>query len=121
MTERPILLVDDAQEIRTALRRMLVRAGYQVLEASNGDEALRIVGATAVAAVLLDLRMPGKSGEQVLQELRVVVPEVPVIMVSGALDAETRVHLLHLGANACVDKPVDEAKLMAALSAVLGP
>ena len=119
LTVRPILLVDDEQYIRTVLGRVLIRAGYDVLEAANGEQALEIVRSTKVAAVLLDLRMPGKPGDEVLTELRNLDADLPVIMVSGALDARMKAHLLQLGATTCIDKPIHQTKLLRALDAAL--
>ena len=101
------------------LARVLIRAGYDVLEAANGEQALEIVRSTPVAAVLLDLRMPGKPGDEILTELRNLVADLPVIMVSGALDPRMKAHLHQLGATACVDKPINQTKLLSALDAAL--
>lgn len=119
MSKRPILLVDDEQDIRIVLGRVLNRAGYAVVEAANGEQAIEIVQTTAVAAVLLDLRMPGKSGDEVLPELRRRIANLPVIMISGALDERMKARLLELGATACLDKPVDQAKLLGVLESAL--
>ena len=80
-----ILLVDDDDAVRRPLRQALGLCGYTVVEARDGMEALRVVDAslTAVDLVVLDVKMPGMSGWDVLAELRRRVPALPVILTSG--------------------------------------
>ncbi|MEZ4222949.1 MAG: response regulator [Polyangiaceae bacterium] len=79
-----VLLVDDDDPVRRAARRILVRAGYRVLEAHDADEATATFRAHPdVALLVTDLMMPGKSGEELARELRETSPELPVIYVSG--------------------------------------
>ncbi len=80
-----ILLVDDDDAVRRPLRQALGLCGYTVVEARDGMEALRVVGAgfTAVDLVVLDVKMPGMSGWDVLAELRRRTPALPVILTSG--------------------------------------
>ena len=80
-----ILLVDDDAAVRRPLRQALGLCGYTVVEACDGMEALRIVGEglAVVDLVLLDVKMPGMSGWDVLAELRRRTPAIPVILTSG--------------------------------------
>ena len=84
-----VLLVDDEEAVRGLARRVLERGGYSVLEARSGEEALqRLSSASDVCAVVLDLTMPGLSGEATLQEIRRRRIEVPVIVSSGYVPEE---------------------------------
>jgi two-component system KDP operon response regulator KdpE len=118
-SDRVILVVDDEPALRTVLRRLLSRAGYRVLEAADGEEGLALAARERVDAVLLDLCMPGIQGNQVLRELRVSAPTLPVIIVSATLDDAVKAMLLEAGAAACLDKPAEPEALLAALREVL--
>jgi diguanylate cyclase (GGDEF)-like protein len=104
-----LLLVDDDAMNRDALSRRLMRRGYTVLTAESGPDALAMVGAHRVDAVLLDVMMPGMSGIETLRRLRLSrsVSELPVIMVTAKDRSEDVVEALELGANDYVTKPID--------------
>jgi len=104
-----LLIVDDVAENRDLLGRRLERAGYGVLTAENGPEALRIIEEKEVSLVLLDIMMPGMSGIEVLKILRTSHSPVdlPVVMVSALTESNEVVEALNLGANDYITKPVD--------------
>jgi diguanylate cyclase (GGDEF)-like protein len=108
-TNATLLLVDDDANNRDALSRRLQRRGYTVLTAESGPDALEMVGAHRVDAVLLDVMMPGMSGIETLRRLRLSrsVSELPVIMVTANDRSEDVVEALDLGANDYVTKPID--------------
>lgn len=99
-----LLLIDDEQEFTTTLSKILRRRGYEVTVASNGQRALESVAAACFDVVLLDVKMPGMDGMQVLAELRRCRPGVAVIMMTGHLAAGDRDEL-PAGAFAFVLKP----------------
>lgn len=80
-----VLVVDDEDIVRAAAGRALTRGGFRILEASSGEAALRLVRADAgaIGLVLLDVKMPGQSGEVVYLHLRQLLPSVPVVFTSG--------------------------------------
>ena len=96
---------------RDALQRRLTRAGFRVLTAESGPEALRIAAADRVDLVLLDVMMPGMDGIETLRRLRQsrAISELPVIMVTAKDGADEIVQALDAGANDYVTKPVDFA------------
>jgi diguanylate cyclase (GGDEF)-like protein len=110
-----LLLVDDDERNRDALSRRLVRNGYSVLTAASGADALAMVGAHRVDAVLLDVMMPGMSGIETLRRLRQSrsAADLPVIMVTANDSSRDVVEALDLGANDYVTKPVDFAVALA--------
>jgi diguanylate cyclase (GGDEF)-like protein len=108
-THATLLLVDDDAMNRDALSRRLMRKGYTVLTAESGPDALAMVLAHRVDAVLLDVMMPGMSGIETLRRLRQSrsVSELPVIMVTAKDGSDDVVEALDLGANDYVTKPID--------------
>ena len=86
-----VLVVDDEEVVRDLARRVLERQGYTVLLADNGPAAIDVFKRHpgAIALVVLDLNMPHMSGEETLQELRRIRPEVKVVVSSGYTEAET--------------------------------
>jgi diguanylate cyclase (GGDEF)-like protein len=108
-TNATVLLVDDDALNRDALSRRLGRKGYTVLTAESGPDALEVLSAQRVDAVLLDVMMPGMSGIETLRRVRQTrsVSELPVIMVTAKDRSEDVVEALDLGANDYVTKPID--------------
>jgi CheY-like chemotaxis protein len=80
-----ILIVDDKRERLTILSAVLEVNGYEVLSALNGSDALRLVASTSVDLVVLDYYMPIMSGGTVAMEMRSMLPNLPIIIYSGAL------------------------------------
>lgn len=114
-----LLLVDDDAMNRDALSRRLLRSGYHVLTAASGAEALEMVHANRVDAVLLDVMMPGMSGIDTLRRLRESrsPADLPVIMVTANDTSRDVVEALDLGANDYVTKPIDYAVALARIRA----
>jgi diguanylate cyclase (GGDEF)-like protein len=104
-----LLLVDDDAMNRDALSRRLRNAGYTVLMAESGSQALDIVDSQRVDLVLLDVMMPGMSGVDTLRRLRQQrsLADLPVIMVTAKTGSDDVVEALELGANDYVTKPID--------------
>ncbi len=104
-----ILIVDDDPAVRNAGGRVLTRFGYTVLEAADGEEALEIFARERhrIAAVVLDLTMPHKSGRDALAELKRMDPKLPVVLSSGYAAGVVEAELLAAGANGFVAKPYE--------------
>lgn len=111
-----VLVVDDEPSIRMVTRVMLERAGYAVEEAADAAEAVRRAAPIGgpFAAVLLDVSLPDRSGVEVLAQLRVLVPHVRVILMSGRAEADVPDH----GADGYLSKPFSRDQLIAAVRAV---
>lgn len=116
--DRTILVVDDDATVRTYHQVVLERDGYEVVAAENGSEALAAMETRLVDLLLLDSRMPGRSGLDVLSEIRATHPELPVMMVTAANGREDRLAGFERGADDYVDKPVDPAVLRARIRAL---
>jgi len=99
------LVVDDEQTVRDLLKRTLEEAGYEVVTAGSGLEALERVCEQEVGVVLLDIKMPGMTGMEVLAKLTADWPEICVLMVTAVADAQTAVQAMKLGAYDHITKP----------------
>jgi len=98
MSSGKILVVDDEHAIRATLRMILEYEGYEVIEAANGPEALERAENSLPHLVLLDIKMPGMDGMEVLRELVRRYPNLPVIMLSGHGTIATAVEAVRIGA-----------------------
>ena len=107
-----ILIVDDELSIRRTLQEILQYEGYRTREAATGDEALEQLKKEDISLVLLDIKMPGKSGLDVLEEMQTIAPEVPVVMISGHGTIETAVEATRKGAVDFLEKPPDLNRLL---------
>jgi CheY-like chemotaxis protein len=115
-----VLIVDDEENIREMTRLALEAVGYEVGEAASGLEAFAIIGGDeAWDAVLLDQKMPGLVGTEVLSRLKVMVPEAPVIMMTAYASIDLAVEAMKLGATDFVRKPMTPGILRNALTAAL--
>src|SRR6185295_6798224 len=119
MTKR-VLIVDDEENIREMTRLALEAAGYEVGEAANGLEAFAIIGSDeSWDAVLLDQKMPGMVGIEILRRLTVMLPTTPVIMMTAYASVDLAVEAMKLGATDFVRKPMTPEILRNALKAAL--
>jgi two-component system nitrogen regulation response regulator NtrX len=110
-----ILVVDDEQDIRSSLKRILEYEEMTVEEAASGAEALQRVEAVEPDAVLLDIKMPRMDGLEVLSELRRRRPDLPVVMVSGHGTISTAVEATKLGAFDFMEKPLESERVLLVL------
>ena len=121
MTEkqRRILVVDDEQTVRDFLQRVLETAGYTVITASNGLEALEKMSQFDISLVLLDIMMPGLDGFEVLDHMRQYEENIPVIMLTGIQEVPTKIDSLTLGADDYITKPFSVDELLARIQVKL--
>ena len=110
-----ILIVDDEQSIRRSVADILEDEGYRAEAADDGDAALRAIHAEPPDLVLLDIAMPGRDGIEILEELRVARPDLPVVVMSGHGSIETAVRATKLGAYDFLEKPLSYDKLLLAV------
>jgi CheY-like chemotaxis protein len=116
-----ILAVDDEADILLIIGVILRGCGHEVLEATSGEMALELLGREKPDAMLLDIRMPGIDGLEVLQRLRDArrLSSLPVIMLSAYSNPSTVERAKELGSNWFVTKPFVPAQLRATLEEVL--
>ena len=109
---KTILVVDDEKSVRDSLKMVLEFESYDVLFSENGQDALRQLTASSIDLILLDVKMAGMDGLEVLQRVREKSAELPVIMISGHGTIETAVEATKLGAFDFLPKPLDRDKLL---------
>lgn len=111
-----VLVVEDEQDIREALRRYLERAGLSVLTAATGTEALRLIDTIRPDLLLLDLGLPDIDGMDVLES---AVPDIPVIVLTARTSVSDRIAGLRMGADDYVVKPFSPREVAARVRAIL--
>ena len=107
-----ILLVDDQDSIRYFLSKTLVEEGYEVRTAATAAQALETINSELPDLVLLDLKLPDRTGLQVLAELKDVLDEICIIMMTAFGDIKTAVEAMKLGAYDYVNKPINLEQLL---------
>jgi len=108
-----ILVVDDEENIRKSLKMILEYEGYQFLEARDGDEALSLIEETIdLDLVLLDIKLPGRDGLEILAEIRKRPYPPEVIMISGQGTIQTAVEATKLGAFEFLEKPLHRDRVL---------
>ncbi|PYR67270.1 MAG: hypothetical protein DMF87_22450 [Acidobacteria bacterium] len=115
MERRQILIVDDYPGARYLRSRILSEAGYEVLEANTGTEALAIARAATPSLILLDVNLPDISGLEVCERLKQdpVTASIPVIQITGAwLSEDDRRQGMTSGADAYLVEPIDDVTLL---------
>ena len=113
-----ILVVDDEEHVRTLLRRILEGAGYAIITASNGREALNKLARGNIGLVLLDIKMPELDGFQTMASLRKQF-DIPVILVTGMSDVPSVIDTLPLDVYDYVAKPFSAPVLLDRIEAKL--
>lgn len=107
-----ILIVDDEPDMRLAVKNVLKLRGYDVLEAGDGPTALDMLAREDISLVLLDVRLPGMDGVEVLEKARRIKNDVPVVMISGYGHIQSAVDVMKLGASEYLQKPFENAQLV---------
>lgn len=108
-----ILVVDDDPAIQRVLCRTFTADGFEVFVAGDAVSAMDLFRCAQPAVVLLDLRLPGKSGQELCVEMRRAAPQVPIIVLSAVNDEVDRVLMLERGADDYVMKPFSPRELVA--------
>ena len=101
-----ILILDDDQEFRCSLAKIFQKAGFQVNAAGDGNQAGELLSKAHYHLIVLDLKMPGKSGFELLKEIKTNTPEAKVIIVTAFGDATDCRQVMQAGAFAYLNKPV---------------
>ena len=100
-----VLIVDDEKVVRDGCRRVLIAKGYETLSAENGKQAMDLLAGNPVDIMLLDLKMPVMSGEEVLEKACADYPDIPIIIITGHGTIDTAVECMKNGAYDFITKP----------------
>lgn len=114
-----ILIIDDEEAIQDSCKQVLTKEGYRVYLAADAQEGLSIFRETSIHSVLLDLKLPGKNGMEILPALKKEKPDVPVIIITGFATIESAVEAIKLGAFDYLSKPFSPAELRVIVSKAL--
>ena len=114
-----VLVVDDERQIRDLLNEFLTGEGYEVLLASNGEEAIELAETEYPDVILLDVKMPGFDGIEVCKRLKAEPKTqfIPVIMITGYVD--NKMVAIEAGADDFVNKPIDLVELAVRVKSIL--
>jgi DNA-binding response OmpR family regulator len=107
---RPVLVVDDDEATRSAERAVLSEDGFRVVEARDGEEAMRAINSDPPAVVVLDIQMPGVDGPSFARELRMALRRVPLVVLTGADDPKHEAD--RCNAEAFLRKPFNAPELL---------
>ena len=114
-----ILIVDDDFNLCTVLKEELLEVGYEVDFVNNGDDAFPFLDKQRVDLILLDLKMPGKDGFEVLKELKEKKIKVKVIVLTAYADVKSAIESARMGASDFISKPYDFDELLITIRKVL--
>ncbi len=114
--DHQILVVDDDPNICAVLQGLFVREGFSCITASDVDQAERIIGKEDLDSVITDLKMPERSGMDLIDLCRREKPGMPVIMITAYGDVDTAVQAMKAGAYDFITKPLDETELLNVIS-----
>jgi len=119
MSGERVLVIDDDAEVRKSVRLILSQAGYDVIEAEDGEAGVRTArlgdNPLALKAIICDLQMPKVSGMEAIPYFRSQFPSCPVIVLSGTGTFEIATTLLSQGVLEFLTKPIDKEKLLGAV------
>src|SRR5271165_5242337 len=113
ITGEKILVIEDDRAVQKALRRLFEAEGFSVEVAGNGTEGLEMFRAAAPSVLVLDLSLPGTSGQDVCRQINHAAPALPIIILSARAEVMDKVLLLELGAHDYVTKPFSPRELLA--------
>ena len=106
-----ILTIDDETEFTMIIQSYFGVRGYEVFTASEGESGLKIFRAEKPQVCLIDLKMPGLHGDEVLREILLEAPDTKCIMITASEgEGKTRAKLIEMGAYTCFDKPLSSLK-----------
>lgn len=112
---KKILVVEDDMDIHNLIKNVLEKERYDVISAYSGTEALLLIEKKDLDLILLDLMIPGLSGEEIIKKVK----NIPIIVISAKISSEDKVNALSIGANDYITKPFDTNELLARIKVQL--
>ena len=112
---KKILVVEDDVDIHNLIKNVLEKERYDVISAYSGTEALLLIEKKDIDLILLDLMIPGLSGEEIIKKVK----NIPIIVISAKISSEDKVNALSIGANDYITKPFDTNELLARIKVQL--
>ena len=116
MIKGRVLVVDDEAEVRKSVRLILLKAGFDVIEAEDGEVGVRyLAGGIAVDAIICDLDMPKIHGIEAIPNFLFLYPSCPIIILSGSVTLESATRRFQPGVVEFLSKPIDQERLLGAV------
>lgn len=115
-----VLIIDDEKRFATMLSKRLSLRGFLCEVVYDGESGLEMLPRFPFRAVVLDLRLPGLSGEEVLERIKMKQPDLPVIILTGHGNEKERKTCMDLNAHSFLNKPVDLSQLVSLFHDILG-
>lgn len=112
---KTILIIEDDNDIHKLLKEILEQQNYKTLNAYSGTEALRLIEKENIDLILLDLMLPGVSGEDIINKVK----DIPIIVISAKISQEDKINVLLNGANDYITKPFNTQELLARIKVQL--
>ena len=120
MVTRPLItVVDDDESVRESLPDLLKEFGFEALTFSSAEEFLASAAVDETRCLVLDVAMPGMTGPDLQQELKLREQSIPIVFITAQRDAATRLRLIAQGAVECLFKPFEPTDLLRALNTAL--
>jgi len=113
-----VLIIDDEKEICREFQEIMEDEGHEVHTATRGKQGIEMVRSRKIELVFLDVLMPGMEGREVYEEIR-KFSDVPVVIMSGYMPQHKEAEVLHLGASACLKKPLDLKEVRELVSTII--
>lgn len=115
-----VMIVDDSKATRSMVAFTLRRAGYEVLEAENGEQALSAIGQTSIDCLITDVNMPGMDGMELVQRMRAdqVHRTLPILLLTTTFDGSKKNSAFEAGATGWLGKPFLPAELIEAVAKI---
>ena len=110
-----LLLVDDNEDFRLALKHLLMSKNYEVFEAGNGEQALELMRSTIPDLVIVDLDMPKMNGIEFSRQAKKDMPGLPILMVTAYSQFYSSKEIIEAGIDAFLQKPIDGDKLVSVI------
>lgn len=114
-----ILIIDDMEDLRFSLSNVVKKEGHTAYSASSGQEALELIRSTVIDLIFLDIGLPDANGIELISEIKEVVADIDIVMLTGINDAKTAVESLQAGAIDYIVKPFDLVEFKASLHRIM--
>ena len=117
--QRTVLVVDDERNMLMVMEMALEEAGYRVLTAERGEDAVAMLRDPDLAVILSDLKMPGMSGEEFIARCQRERPDAPVIVVTAYGSIRSAIECIQAGASDYIHKPIDQGEMQECVNRVM--
>ena len=114
-----IMIVDDDKNLRRTLQVILEDQGLDVISAEDGFEAIKMASENQIDLILMDMRMPGMDGVEAFSEIRQILPDCTVVMITGHATEDQIQYALSKGVKTCLSKPLSIEQLLETVSEML--